>query len=123
MGVPYSEESGMRRDFDEDDDASSPPRRSSPVWYLRKFFQKMNTYLQITSPGYQHGSTERKLSFFAFLFMFICLIWTLVFVFSAGDMCSSHQQGLERLRAERDHLAAELEALRPKAPVAGDDGK
>ncbi len=122
MGVSYNEESGTTKDWD--DEEESTPRRSSPVWFIRKFFRKINTYLQITSPAYQHGATERKLSFIVFLLMFVCFIWTSFFLFSGGDVCSSHQQGLDRLRAERDHLAAELEALRPKQPnpPANDDG-
>jgi hypothetical protein len=100
---------------DAEDDSS--PRRSSPVWILRRIFGVMNSYLQITSPGYQHGPSERKLSFFVFMFMFICFICTSLFVFTGGDQCSSHQQGLERLRAERDHLQAELALLRGAVPT------
>jgi hypothetical protein len=96
--------------LDVPDDAS--PGRSSPVWIIRRFIGFLNSYLQITSPGYQHGAPERKISFIVFLTMFICFVFSLFFLFTAGDVCSSHQQGLDRLRAERDHLAAELAALR-----------
>lgn len=110
--------SGDSSSFFADEDSS--PRRSSPVWMLRRIFGIINSYIQITSPAYQHGPSERKLSFLVFIFMFICVIFTSFFVFSGGDACSSHQQGLERLRAERDHLLAELAALKSVPEVPGE---
>lgn len=107
MGIPVSEHVE-----EELTPAASSRRTSSPVMVIRRIFQRANTYLQITSPGYQHGAPERKLSFAAFLLMFTCFIFTAFFVFTGGDVCSSHQQGLERLRAERDQLQAELNLLR-----------
>jgi hypothetical protein len=76
--------------------------------------------LQVTSPAYQQTGGERKVAFFAFMFMFICFIFTSFFVFTSGDVCHSYQQGMERLRAERDMLRNEIAILKQSLPVADD---
>lgn len=101
----------------EEGDLESGERRSA----RRRALVILNQYAQITSSAYQHGMGERKLSFTLFLVMFVCFVFTLVFLFSGGDMCASHVEGLARLRAENDHLRAQLAKLtsdRIEAPPA-----
>ena len=87
------------------------PRHSSSVG-VKRAVRWLNSYVQITSPAYQHGKPERKLSLIIFLVFFVCFVFSMLFIFSAGDMCASHSQGLERLRMERDQLKAEIIELR-----------
>lgn len=93
-----------------------PSPRHSLRW-LRRVFRFFNSYLQVTSPAYQQTGGERKVAFFAFMCMFICFIFTSFFVFTGGDVCHSYQQGMERLRAERDMLRNELSLLRQSLPA------
>lgn len=107
LKVPTAESSVLHAD-------ESPRHSSSSV---KRAVRWLNSYVQITSPAYQHERAERKLSLTIFLIFFVCFIFSMVFVFSGGDVCFSHAQGLERLRIERDHLREEIVAL--KAQLAG----
>ena len=79
------------------------PKRSSRG-FIRKIFRKLN----LNRFG---GVTERVLLVIMFFVFFTCFIYTLLSVFTGGDTCFAYQQGLDRLRAERDRLREELERL------------
>ena len=106
LKVPTVEEGGVASSSSLDDVSPRRPVLGS----LRGFFRYCNSILHITNP--QQSSSEKKIAFFAFMLLFVCFIFTSFFVFSGGDVCSSYQQGLERLRAENEHLAKELAELR-----------
>ena len=54
---------------------------------------------------------ERILSVFAFFVSIVCFIYTLLSVFTLGqDVCSGYQQGLDRVKAQRDQLQIQLDA-------------
>jgi hypothetical protein len=115
MRVPQVEEGGgvvIESDAEDAGNKRSFPRRAMVL---------LNQYAQISSAAYQHGVAERKLSFSIFLVFFVCFVFTSLFVFSAGDLCSSYSEGIHRLQLERDHyknqatlLSVELSKLTGK---------
>ena len=102
---------------------SSPTsRRSDSV--PRQILRILHQYTQITSGAYQHGMPERKMSFGIFMIFFVCFIFSAFYFFTLGDVCSSYQEGLVRLRLDRDRLQAEVDRLtkelRSMGAVVGD---
>lgn len=94
------------------------PRKVSPLVRVARY---INTFLQISSPAYNHNAMERKLSFVVFLVLFSCFLFTCISAASMGDMCASFEDGIARVKVDRDRLAeevaflkAELTALRSK---------
>jgi hypothetical protein len=85
------------------------PRKSSLV---RRIVRFINSYLQITSSAYNHGTLERKLSFGVFMVLFSCFLFTCIYIASMGDMCGSYDEGIRRVKADRDRLLAEVSLLK-----------
>jgi hypothetical protein len=106
LKVPTVEEGGVASSSSVEEASPRRPMLGS----LRALFRYCNSMLHITNQ--QQSSSEKKIAFFAFMVLFVCFFFTSFFVFSGGDVCSSYQQGLERLRAQNEHLAKELAQLR-----------
>lgn len=93
--------------------AESFSEESMPEYSLRKkLIRFFNDYLQISALAYQHGPVERKLSFGVFMGLFVCFIYTAFSIFSFGDSCLGYEEGMARLRAEREFLQEALGSAR-----------
>lgn len=123
--MPSIELSYQRVSTSDPESASSPgsiAHTPKQVSLLRRVARVINNYLQIVSSS--HSVLERKLSFGVFLVLFCCFLFVCIFAASHGDMCGSYEEGIARVKLDRDRLAervelltAELEALRNANPT------